>query len=659
MATDHEISLERQRIQTGEDTHSVIARPVILESWLRSREYGVPLENADKRLLSEEALQARIAARADFCKIAFSFIESLYDFTRGTGFLITISDEDGYVLRALGDPEITQKGSNNGLAAGCNRSEKRFGTSGIGTSLAIRKPVQIFGNEHYYPLHYDWACSSAPIFYPDKSVAGAICLIGTTAQVTIHTLGMAVSAADAIGRQLTMKVAYDELDRAQSNIKTMLEAWPSGILLLGRDMEVLQTNDRALQMIGLPREQLIGIPIPDALPGNDITTEQLQNGLSNRNIIIKKDGQSVRFLLSVRNNGMHEYVVLLEQAEALHKKVNRIVGAAAHFSFDDIVGKSAAVMQAVKLGKLAAQNDANVFLWGESGTGKELFAQSIHNASDRRDGPFIAINCGALPKSLIESELFGYEGGSFTGARKEGAAGKFELANGGTIFLDELGDMPYDVQVTLLRVLQTREISRLGSNRTTRIDVRVITATNQDLEALVAEKMFREDLYYRINVLSIKIPPLRMRQGDIRLLADHFLEKYAASTARARALHFSEEAYAALEGYTWPGNVRQLENTIERAVCMCTENRITPDCLPVTYSSHGAGAGAVSEFADALPAEEPGEKRDITTIRELEREQIETALKKTNGQVSKAAELLGISRRTIYRKIDQYQIEHR
>ncbi len=177
------------------------------------------------------------------------------------------------------------------------------------------------------------------------------------------------------------------------------------------------------------------------------------------------------------------------------------------------------------MAKIAAQNDASVFLSGESGTGKELFAQAIHNASSRRRGPFIAVNCGALPKSLIEAELFGYEGGSFTGARRDGCAGKFELANGGTIFLDEIGDMPVDVQITLLRVLQNREVRRIGASKALRIDVRVITATNRDLEQLVDSKVFREDLFYRINVFRINIPSLRERTGDVRQLAGFFLAK--------------------------------------------------------------------------------------------------------------------------------------
>ncbi len=205
------------------------------------------------------------------------------------------------------------------------------------------------------------------------------------------------------------------------------------------------------------------------------------------------------------------------------------------------------------MAKIAAQNDASVFLSGESGTGKELFAQAIHNASSRRRGPFIAVNCGALPKSLIEAELFGYEGGSFTGARRDGCAGKFELANGGTIFLDEIGDMPVDVQITLLRVLQNREVRRIGASKALRIDVRVITATNRDLEQLVDSKVFREDLFYRINVFRINIPSLRERTGDVRQLAGFFLAKYSDIRPGGRVEGFTAEALAMMEAYPGRG----------------------------------------------------------------------------------------------------------
>lgn len=253
---------------------------------------------------------------------------------------------------------------------------------------------------------------------------------------------------------------------------------------------------------------------------------------------------------------------------------------------------------ALRLGQIAAQTPSNVLITGESGTGKELFAQAIHNASDRRNGPFVAINCGALPKSLIESELFGYEGGTFTGARREGCAGKFELANGGTIFLDEIGDMPFDVQVALLRVLQSHEVSRLGSSKTIKVDVRVISATNKDLLAAIDNNQFRSDLYYRLNVFGIAIPPLRERAGDVRLLADYFLQKYTSFSGHCLS-GFTEAAYALLEEYEWRGNIRELENAVERAVYLTSEGRIGAECFPSLQGGLGRRTDGVLHPAQA------------------------------------------------------------
>ena len=279
-------------------------------------------------------------------------------------------------------------------------------------------------------------------------------------------------------------------------------------------------------------------------------------------------------------NGNKDGLVLtIQENKALHKLINKMTATQAEFTFDDIIGNSNVMVKAKKLGRIASRSNANVLLLGESGTSKELFAQSIHNNGDRSGNPFIAINCGSLPRNLIESELFGYEGGAFTGAKKEGRPGKFELANGGTIFLDEIGDMPLDIQVSLLRVLENREVTRIGGTKNIRIDVKVIAATNKNLEELIENKMFREDLYYRLNVLSINVPPLRERNEDIIYLADYFLLKHRKNLLK-NISGFTEEVYQIFSTYSWPGNVRELENVIERAVNICEQNIITINELP-------------------------------------------------------------------------------
>ncbi|MCD8138460.1 MAG: sigma 54-interacting transcriptional regulator [Planctomycetaceae bacterium] len=435
-------------------------RAEILASWRRSRDFGVQPGKVDKTVLPVADLQARIAARLPFYDMAVPLMESLHEFTTGSGFLTTLSDEEGYVLRLLGDPDITALAAKNALVEGCNRSERRIGTNAIGTPLETGRPIQVFGSEHFYDPHVVWVCSGAPIFDARGAITGSICIIGTYDKVSFHTLGMAAAAAEAITRQLKMKAAYDTIDAIRSRMDVMLENMQNGVLLLDKHMVVQQANNLAGTMLGRTREELNGIGFRELF--GDVVQPGGVADFHDRPVTVSHRGRERNLSLSLMTTDDGEFVAILERVETLHKRANKVMGSEARFTFADVIGESVELKTAIGMAQTAARTNANILLLGESGTGKELFAQSIHNASDRRSGPFVAINCGALPKSLIQSELFGYEGGSFTGASRDGAAGKFELANGGTIFLDEIGDMPFDVQVTLLRVLQTREVVRIG-----------------------------------------------------------------------------------------------------------------------------------------------------------------------------------------------------
>jgi len=627
-------------------------RPEILESWKRSRAFGVNEKKADKRVLSKDQLGRRIDKSRDLYQIAVPVMESLYTFTTGSGFLTVISDEKGYVLKAIGDKGIMELAKKNMLVEGCNRSERKLGTNAIGTPLETGKPIQVFGKEHYYSPHSDWVCSGAPIFNPDAKTIGVFCIIGPNEKVSFHTLGMAAASAEAITRQLKMKAAQDVIEQTQKNLRSIIEHIPSSLFLLDRNFIVKQVNSKAEKLFMLPAEEIAGRSLSDLFGEDIFTPEAFLEGVSDRKITVQLADRQMNLSASVTRTEGAEYLVTVEPAELLHKKVNKVIGSNAHFVFGDIVGASSTLANTITLAKIAAENNSSVLLIGESGTGKELFAQAIHNASARADGPFIAINCGALPKSLIESELFGYEGGSFTGAKREGHAGKFELANGGTIFLDEIGDMPFDVQVSLLRVLQSREITRIGSNKSLRMDVRVIAATNQDLQKSINTNAFRSDLYYRLNVFSIKIPPLRDRPGDIRLLADYFLQKYSGFAQR-KTYGITADAYRCLEAYAWPGNVRELENVIERSTYIAS-GWIEADCLPDHIRDTVRHTGPAGR-SDKKPWQVPEDK--AYSIPKAEQAKIRQALAAVGGNVTKAAEYLEISRRTLYRKMEKYGLK--
>lgn len=323
--------------------------------------------------------------------------------------------------------------------------------------------------------------------------------------------------------------------------------------------------------------------------------------------------------------------------------------------FSHIIGEDPCFVRSLKMAEIVAPTDATVLIEGESGTGKEVFVQAIRSLSGKRSKPFVSMNCSAIPETLIESELFGYEAGSFTGAARGGKPGKFELADGGTIFLDEIGEMPLFMQSKLLRVLQSGEIQKIGSDRVKKVNVRVIAATNRNLKKMVEAGNFREDLYFRLNTFKILIPPLRQRKEDIMLLAEYFLQKFAAKYHKT--LSFSPGAALVLQENPWLGNVRQLESCIEYAVIMATKSHIEADDLPEEYR-HAAVATPTSEAPGAELAiplapieEEFGLKKDI---QQVEKEKMREALVATQGNKTRAMKLLGISRRTFYKKYKLY-----
>ncbi|MBI1848179.1 MAG: sigma-54-dependent Fis family transcriptional regulator [Candidatus Rokubacteria bacterium] len=328
---------------------------------------------------------------------------------------------------------------------------------------------------------------------------------------------------------------------------------------------------------------------------------------------------------------------LIQQNQALRQRLDALLKGGS------VIGSSPAWLRMMTLVGQVADSSATVLIQGESGAGKELVAQAIHERSPRRQGPFVAVNCAALPETLLESELFGYEKGAFTGAagRKEG---RFELADGGTLFLDEVADLLPVTQPKILRVLQEGEFERLGGTRTLRVDVRIVTATNQDLAQMVKDKRFREDLFYRLKVITITVPPLRERREDSRLLAQHFLHLYAAKNNRKLA-GFTDDAMRRLEGYSWPGNVRELENVIERAVVLARESLIDVTELPEEI----AGAAPLPEGVMSV--------RIGTPLAEIEQRLLEATLRATKGNKTLTARLLGIDPRTVARKLERWEEE--
>ncbi|WP_061316935.1 sigma-54 interaction domain-containing protein [Clostridium botulinum] len=408
-----------------------------------------------------------------------------------------------------------------------------------------------------------------------------------------------------------------------------------------------------------PEGKYVGDVIKDTMLQRVLKTGNIEIGevqkINGKQVItmripMKKEGRIIGAIGKIMFKDMNEFYFLyrkLNKSENTHKcydnksEKNR----RAKYFFKDIVGDSSESNNTKSLAKKSANTNSNVLIVGESGTGKELYAHSIHNASNRRLGPFIKVNCGAIPAELLESELFGYEDGAFTGAKKGGKKGKFELANGGTIFLDEIGDMPMCMQVKLLRVIQEREVEKVGGNILKKIDVRIIAATNKNLEKLVEKNKFREDLYYRLNVIRINVPSLRERKEDILLISDSLVKKVSHRLGIC-IKGISKEAKEYLYNYNWPGNIRELENVIERSANLLDSDFvIKPKHLPKEI---------LKSYIVKAPTKENKYLKDI--ISEVEKEIICNCLEKNKGNKNKTSKILGISRANLYKKISEYNI---
>lgn len=429
--------------------------------------------------------------------------------------------------------------------------------------------------------------------------------------------------------------------------RAIIDNISDGLLVIEKDGCVRHMNQPAGRILSLDPKNSIGKHFSDLLDFEPLLGPVFRTGTGyiDREQIINTKTRHLHLLDTVipiiNDQGEVEVVVnTFREIQRARRVAHEIAGSRARYGFKDIIGQSDTLQHSIETARRAARGAASILLMGESGTGKELFAQSIHAASNRRNGPFVAINCAALPRDLIESELFGYTSGSFTGALRAGRPGKFELASSGTIFLDEVTEMPLDVQAKLLRVLQEREITRIGDNKAIPVDVRIISASNRNLSDMVANRLFREDLYYRLNVIGINIPALRERDGDIETLAEHLMRRCAAALGK-NIVRLSKSSLRQLRRHSWPGNVRELENVIEMFTNLADDE---VEDLEISFPT-----GTVS--VSAAPAVAP-----LRTLQDAEADFIRATIEQNASNVTQAAIQLGISKVTLYAKIKKYGI---
>ena len=461
--------------------------------------------------------------------------------------------------------------------------------------------------------------------------------------------------ADLLAGKIAGRERLEQLHAIQQQLTTLFDTVQEGIIAVDRNGKIVNINAAAAKMLQVSQKPVLGKELALLLSGLPLA-DSLTTGhdVFNREAFRLIRGQRVYYVATVKTwlGGTEVWgaVVTLREMAEVKKIVSNFSTQEHCFSFEMILGDSPALAKAKQEAAQAAAGNVTVLIQGESGTGKELFARAIHNASARRDKPIIAINCAAIPEALLESELFGYEEGAFTGARRGGKPGKFELADGGTVFLDEIGDMSLSLQAKPLRVLQERKIERVGSTETTAIDVRIIAATHKDIEAMVRQGEFRQDLYYRINVFPLQIPSLRQRRQDLPLLIERFLARYRDKMAK-NVEGIDADAYACLLEYGWPGNIRELENTIEYLVSIADGKIIEQRHIPQRILIAGKTAQPGSPV-QAQPTR-------LLTIAELEKRAILSAIEQfglTMRGKAQLTQVLGISKATLYRKLKQYNI---
>lgn len=625
---------------------------LIENSHKRSEDYGIEKDsNHSKMILHGDELRKALELNKELIEISKPYIDMVVESVEDRDFIIILTDNNGCILYIKGANEIKDELGKLNLKIGAYMDEKNIGTNAMGTAIKENRCIQITAKEHYVNIFQSLTCSAAPIHNSKGEIIGTLNLTGKSNMKHPHTLGLVIFGVTAIENELYRIKANYILNQTYNYMKTVIENVDKGIMIVDTHGKIININELGLNILDKRNHNLINEDINHIIPN----FQNVVDKISKNNKPITKEiklSHASKYKTEVTFKGIKHNEKVIGIVATLTRlkeenKGNNFTGA--FFTFNDIIGESDAIKNVITNCKIIANSPSTVLIQGESGTGKEVLAQSIHNYSLRKNNKFIAINCGAIPANIIESELFGYEDGTFTGGKKGGRIGKIELANGGTLFLDEIGEMPLDMQVKLLRVLQEGRVTRLGGSKEISVDMRVIAATNKDLKKEVKRGKFREDLYYRLCVIPIKLPPLKERKGDITKLIEYFLNMKSIKLDKDIPV-ISNELYNKLLGYNWPGNIRQLENSIENIVNLNGE-------LSVDIIDEYEEKVSTNLTIDNKEILEENIKEKSFNLEEIEKRTIINAIESNKHNMTKTAKVLGISRNTLYLKIKKYNID--
>ncbi|MCB1905888.1 MAG: sigma-54-dependent Fis family transcriptional regulator [Rhodocyclaceae bacterium] len=619
-------------------------------SWRRSRRHGLEHDapGAVPEAYCPEVLAQLRARNAYLLTHARGVVHNVVEQISGSGSIAGLADASGVLLECLGDADFGARARDIGLDAGADWSEAARGTNAIGTAATTRHAVEVTGRDHFLDCNTFLTCAAAPVFDAEGRIVGVLAIAGDACNRQQHTPTLVDLATQMIEKRLFEADFVDSCLLAFHPAPAGLGTLQEGLLALSADGRVLGANRRALEMLAIDAG-LLGRLDFDLLfvEPFDACLAQAHSGPGAARALSSRHGKRYMCRMTPPRGSVEPFAGALP-AQLSRGQAGRGRPTAKSATLADYADADPALAATAERARRIVGKDIPLLILGESGVGKEHFAQAFHASGPRRDKAFVALNCAAMPEGLIESELFGYTGGAFTGARREGSRGRIQQACGGTLFLDEIGDMALGLQARLLRVLQERMVTPLGTAEPVAVDISLVCATHRDLPDAVRSGRFRQDLYFRINGLTVTLPPLRERR-DLRELVLAIVD---AEREPARSARVSEEVFGLLADHDWPGNIRELQNVVRVALALQGDDEaiITVHHLPEDFP--GALPGALPGAGAATNRPPPGEDADGDgSLAAVERRAIERLLSEFGGNVSAAARHLGVSRNTLYRKL--------